>query len=127
MDSSLQQITYSDFSDVGSVYNNLDIFILSGFTSGSPRFDLLGKYNKSTNKFSFSDILYIPDKHDTYLYIDPDEIPTAPREQKAYKSRLGSFGYHPRRGGGNIHENNTANRFEYNYINYIQIIIFKKV
>ena len=114
----LQPITYSEFSDVGSVYNNLDIFILSGFTSGRPRFDLLGKYNKSTNKFSFSDIVYNPDKHDTYLYIDPDEIPREPREpreQKVHKSRLGSFGYHPkRRGGGNIHENNTATKFEYN-------------
>ena len=79
------------------MYNNFDIFILSGFTSGSPRYDLLGKYNKSTNKFSFNDILYIQDKHDTYLYIDPDDIPKAHRVKKVHNSCLASSGYNTKR------------------------------
>ena len=132
----LKPITYSDFSEEGSVYDNFDIFILSGFTSDSRRYDLLGKYNKSTNKFSFSDIAYNPEKHDGYLHIDSHDIPIKPREKKERKSKVhpkltphGFFDSRPmgQRGGANIPENNTANRFEYNYINYIQIIIFKKV
>jgi hypothetical protein len=118
----LQPITYSEFSDVDSVYNNFDIFILCGFTSGSPRFDLLGKFNKSTNKFSFRDIVYNPDKHDTYLYIDPSHIPRNPREPREKKvSRLSSFGYNPKRRGGEIYTK-TIQQLSLNIIN---IIIFK--
>jgi hypothetical protein len=95
----LQPITYSDFSHEGSMYNNFNIFILSGFTGGSPRYDLLGKYNKSTNKFNFSDIVYNPEKHDGYLHIDPDDKPREPRERPAVKSRLSRLGYHLKRVG----------------------------
>jgi len=119
-DNILLPITYSDFSDADSMYNNFNIFILSGFTDGFQRFDLLGKYNKLTNKFSFSDIAYNPEKHDGYLHIDPDDIPIKPLKRPERNSGLSRLGYHPKRGGGNIHENNTANRFEYSYI-----IIFK--
>jgi hypothetical protein len=87
----LRPIAYSDFSDEGSMYNNINIFILSGFTGGSPRYDLLGKYNKLTNKFNFSDIAYNPEKHDGYLHIDLDDIPKKPRERKEQQRK-----FHPK-------------------------------
>ena len=118
----LLPITYSDFSDEDSMYNNFNIFILSGFTGGFQRYDLLGKYNKLTNKFSFSDIAYNPEKHDGYLHIDSYDIPKKTREKKERQSKLhpkltlhGFFDSRPMgQRGGNIHENNTSNRFEYN-------------
>ncbi len=83
----LEPIMSSDFIEADSKYHNTDIFVLSGFTNDVPRYDLLGKYNKLTNKFSFSDIMYDAEKHDSYLYIHPEDVIITDEERIEIRER----------------------------------------
>ena len=63
------QVEFSDLDEENMPLYGIDVYLLVGYNGKKPRYDLLGKYDKSTKKFGFSGITYEPVKHDGYMYV----------------------------------------------------------
>ncbi len=62
------ELNYLDFSSEEGEFYKKDIYLFVGYYGNIPRYDLLGKYNKDTNSFSLSGVVYDETKYNNYLF-----------------------------------------------------------
>jgi len=62
------ELNYLDFSSEEGEFYKKDIYLFVGYYGNIGRYDLLGKYNKDTNSFSLSGVVYDETKYNNYLF-----------------------------------------------------------
>jgi hypothetical protein len=79
------ELNYLDFSSEEGEFYKKDIYLFVGYYGNIGRYDLLGKYNKDTNSFSLSGVVYDETKYNDYLFGLYDETQDAINKKKSVK------------------------------------------